>query len=90
MIECEGNCWLLIWFSSWWGMKRTKKPRQRTHVWCDCGLELISSGSFALDEEYVVYDCVWCGARSRWDFDWPVPMRVDISRLTQGLERYDE
>ena len=49
----------------------------RTQCYCTkCQNELISSGSFIKDDDFVYYKCTECGAESKWLFDAPVPILI--------------
>lgn len=56
---------------------------QKTFCWCDCGNELCSSGSYqsmcySSNGNFERYKCSKCGAESKWDFDAPCPIKVEI------------
>ena len=62
-------------------VKKYDEPVQQTACYCpECDNELISSGSFVSDEEYVVYQCSKCGVVSKWYFDAPVPILIEEKR----------
>lgn len=55
---------------------------QRTFCWCDCGNELCSTNSywsqlFRNGRTLERYKCSKCGKGSTWDFDMPVPIRIE-------------
>lgn len=52
---------------------------QRTFIWCDCGNELCSTDSHFFTEPTFleVYKCSKCGEVSKWDFDAPVPIKIN-------------
>lgn len=60
-------------------LKEYDEPVQRTACYCpECNNELINSGSFLSDEEYVVYQCSECGDVSKWNFDIaPAPILIE-------------
>lgn len=56
---------------------------QKTFIWCDCGNELISSGSYHYysnstsgQSGHETYICAKCNTATFWDFNPPVPVRV--------------
>lgn len=54
-----------------------RKRKQTTFCYCpECKNELISSDSFASDEELVTYKCTKCGCVSKWLFDAPCPILI--------------
>lgn len=55
---------------------------QTTFIWCDCGLELISSGSYRYLKitekgQFEVFHCDNCALQTFWDFDTPAPIRIE-------------
>lgn len=52
-----------------------KNLKQRTFIYCDCGNELVSDGSFVSDtydkneNNHVIYKCKKCNKKSDWNFD---------------------
>jgi hypothetical protein len=60
---------------------RKRKPKQSTFIYCGCGNELCSSGSFISDtydergDNHVRYKCSTCGEETDYNFDIaPVPI----------------
>jgi len=56
--------------------------RKACQVFCPCCLVDLASGpSVCWDgRDGLVYYTCECGVKSRWDFDSPVPVLVDVSR----------
>jgi len=53
--------------------------KQKTFLGCDCGNELIGSGSLVSDDlNGVKYKCTDCGDESVWNFDM-APVAVEIT-----------
>ena len=63
-----------------------KRRGQTTFCWCpNCKGELISTGSLWEDnvpEGVVTFNCKLCGWWSRWHFDSPVPILLDLDSTT--------
>ena len=61
----------------WYDVEYTNEPH--TFLKCDCGNELITSGSFISDnDEGVRYKCTDCKMESLWDFDRaPVAIQIE-------------
>jgi hypothetical protein len=57
------------------------KPKEFNSVYCSCGNDLVTDGSFVSDTiepdgNHVRYCCAKCGIESDWDFDIaPVPLK---------------
>jgi len=55
-----------------------REPEQTTWCWCECGAELCSTESFVSDDgRGVCYACSSCGKESWWNFDFPVPIKLE-------------
>jgi hypothetical protein len=48
-----------------------------TYCYCDCNNELTTTESFVSDTDVVHYACSRCGIHTFWDFDTPVPLRIE-------------
>lgn len=58
------------------------KKKQTTFCYCKCGNELVSDcKAFVKDTDFVYYKCPKCKRISKWDFDMPVPILIDISEV---------
>lgn len=75
---------IVVWVAWAWVVRllmgRPRQEEQLLYLYCRCGEELITSGSFISDtyEEdgnHVRYVCTACGAHSDYDFDHPIPIR---------------
>jgi|WetSurMetagenome_2_1015567.scaffolds.fasta_scaffold05374_4 hypothetical protein len=59
---------------------RDKSTEKKLFLYCKCGNELISSGSFVSDSydkdwnNHVLFKCSKCGKEFDYDFDVPVPI----------------
>lgn len=68
---------LLVKLKSCFGftISRKPKPSQLLFLYCECGNELCSDGSFISDtqddndDNHVTYKCKSCGLESDWNFD---------------------
>ena len=65
----------------WYDVEYTNEPH--TFLKCDCGNELITSGSFISDDENGVrYKCTDCNKESWWNFDATlVPIQINGPKL---------
>lgn len=79
-------------------VKRMEKidPKQRTFIYCSCGNELCSDGSFISDtydengDNHVKYKCKVCGSLVDYNFDIaPVPINW-ISLKSDRILDHDE
>lgn len=57
--------------------------KQSMFLWCECGNELISSGSYhyhttstTITNSFETYYCAKCNKASYWDLTPPIPMQV--------------
>jgi len=69
------------------------KNKQRTFIYCKCGNEMCSDGSFLSDtydennENHVKYKCKKCNRESDYTFDLaPVPINWKGLRVEKGFE----
>ena len=65
----------------------SNKQKQYTHIYCKCGNEMCSDGSFVSDtydendDNHVLYECKECGVESDFNFDIaPVPINWEKLR----------
>ncbi len=68
----------------WYDVRFTYEPC--TFLKCNCGNELITSGSFITESDNeVIYRCTDCKEFSIWDFGAPIPIQLkfDITAMTE-------
>ena len=68
------------------------KKEQTTFIYCKCGNEMCSDGSFISDtydkngDNHVKYKCEKCGMESDFNFDIaPVPINWNVLRTTANI-----
>ena len=78
---------------SWFKNIFKKKSKQSTFIYCNCGNELCSDGSFISDtydeknNNHVLYKCVKCGMESDFNFDIaPLPISWELLNLPSVAE----
>jgi RNase P subunit RPR2 len=73
----------------WLARRKPEPPKQTTHCWCpNCRNDLVSGDSKVISNEgpVVIYLCGSCNKRSRWLFDAPCPIFLDITESSDDTK----